>query len=54
MGCCVQRPKLDSFNTFEAEFFMLNSLPTYENICELYNMLALSEAREDLLPHKKE
>ena len=36
MGCCAQRGKLDNFSTLENEIFTFNSIPSYENISEIY------------------
>ena len=36
------------------DYCVVNTLPTYENICEAYMDLNLPEVEEDLLTHKKE
>ena len=54
MGCCVQRGKLDGVCNLESEFFMLNALPTYENIEWAYLQLSLPEITMKVLKHRKE
>lgn len=47
MGCCAQKANLDQIAGVDSEFFMLTSLPTFENIHWAYNQLNLPDFPED-------
>lgn len=57
MGCCAQRGKLDNFATLDTEIFTFNSIPSYENISEIYHQIGsmpLLTADTSPFPHRKE
>ena len=53
MGCCTTIQRVDEF-TLLTDYEQVNTLPTYENIVNVYNELALPALEEEQLPHKKE
>ena len=53
MGCCTTIQRVDEF-TLLTDYEQVNTLPTYENIINVYNELALPIFEEEQLPHKKE
>ena len=54
MGCCVNRAKLDNFGNIDTEIFTLNSIPTFENIQQVYEQMDMPDIKEECLAHKKE
>ena len=53
MGCCTTRMKVDE-HTSTADYHALNTLPTYENVTQVYMDLHLPRVNYEQLPHKKE
>jgi hypothetical protein len=52
MGCCVSRSKFEEGG--EGQFMMLNNLPSYDNISQIYRELELPAYLEQYNIHKKE
>ena len=53
MGCCTTRMKVDE-HTSVSDYHAVNTLPTYENVFQVYNELQLPQVNFIQLPHKKE
>ncbi len=55
MGCCVQRGKITDYNLDTCQL-TLSSIPTYENILQVYETLELPLVITDdrISMHKKE
>jgi hypothetical protein len=54
MGCCVQRSKFEDSNQQDGQFIVINTLPTFENIYQVYKELELPPFQNQVLRHKKE
>jgi hypothetical protein len=52
-ACCTTVNNHDEHNLL-MDYCIVNTLPTYENICEAYTDLNLPELEDRLLSHKKE
>jgi hypothetical protein len=52
-ACCATAIKHDEYNLL-MDYCVVNTLPTYENICEAYEDLDLPTVETDLLRHRKE
>ena len=53
MGCCTTRMKVDEHSQDDG-WHMVNTLPTFENVFQVYNEIHLPAFSFAQIPHKKE
>jgi len=53
MGCCTTRMKVDEHSQSN-DWHIVNTLPTFENVFQVYNELHLPAFSFNQIPHKKE